>query len=161
MLGREQYAMELLLVWEVKEWEQLFWIKFKSFLVQISKYRAGETERLTREWRANCWRRLNTQMDAAMERMADVDDFKHKDVALESLRYEWASCIRQFFEGVENGITLPKLRRWIGGVRRVIEDSADRMQIEIEDAEFRLKRGSELGRFDQFWDDDTLFHCRY
>ena len=35
------------------------------------------------------------------------------------------------------------------------------MQIEIEDAEFRLKRGSELGRFDQFWDDPTLFRCRY
>ena len=31
----------------------------------------------------------------------------------------------------------------------------------MEDIEFRLKRGSELGRFDQFWDDDTLFECRY
>ena len=36
-----------------------------------------------------------------------------------------------------------------------------RMEKEIEDTEFRLKRGSELGRFDQFWDDDTLFKCRY
>ena len=35
------------------------------------------------------------------------------------------------------------------------------MQIEIGDAEFRLKRGSELGRFDQFWDDNLLFDCRY
>ena len=35
------------------------------------------------------------------------------------------------------------------------------MQIEIEDTEFRLKRGSELGRFDQFWGNDTLFNCRY
>jgi hypothetical protein len=36
-----------------------------------------------------------------------------------------------------------------------------RVEEEIEDIEFRLKRGSELGRFDQFWDDDTLFRCRY
>ena len=34
---------------------------------------------------------------------------------------------------------------------------------EIKDTEFRLKRGSDLGRFDQFWDGDkdTLFICRY
>jgi hypothetical protein len=31
----------------------------------------------------------------------------------------------------------------------------------MEDIEFRLKRGSELERFDQFWDDGILFHCRY
>ena len=38
-----------------------------------------------------------------------------------------------------------------------------RMEKEIEDTEFRLKRGSILGRFDQFWDEDegTLFECRY
>ena len=36
-----------------------------------------------------------------------------------------------------------------------------RMEKEIEDTEFRLKRGSALGRFDQFWDDDDLFDCRY
>ena len=148
MLSRERFYMELLLVCEVKEWEQLFWIKFNSFLDQISKYRVGETERLTREWRANCWKRLNLQMDAAQKRMADVDDFV-------DLRGQWELFICQFFEGVENpdGITLPKLRRRIR--------DKDRMQIEIEDAEFRLKRGSELGRFDQFWVNETLFRCRY
>ena len=37
------------------------------------------------------------------------------------------------------------------------------MEKEIEDTEFRLKRGSDLGWFNQFWDDDegTLFKCRY
>ena len=161
MLGWEQCYMELLLVCEVKGWEQLFWIKFKSFLVQISKYRVGEAERLTREWRANCWKRLNTQMHAAMKRMADVDDFEDKDSFLKSLGEEWTSCIRQFFEGVGNphGITLPKLRRQIGD----IDDIEIRLQIEneIEDIEFRLKRGSELGRFDLYCDDDALFDCRY
>ena len=36
-----------------------------------------------------------------------------------------------------------------------------RITNEIEDIEFRLKRGSDLGGFDQFWDDDNLFECRY
>ena len=36
-----------------------------------------------------------------------------------------------------------------------------RIEKEIEDTEFRLKRGSKLRRFDQFWDDETLFNCRY
>ena len=36
-----------------------------------------------------------------------------------------------------------------------------RIENEIEDTEFRLKRGSDLGQFDQFWDDDALFECRY
>ena len=126
----------------------------------------GETERLTREWKANCWKRLNSQRDAALKRMADVDDFKDKRWELKVLGEKWASCIRHFFEGVENpdGITVPKLRRIIGdGVRRLNrdKDSSDRMQIEIDDAEFRLKRGSELDRFDQFWDEDFLFDCRY
>ena len=64
------------------------------------------------------------------------------------------------FTGVEDpdGITLPKLRREI---KDKAKESSDRIQIEIEDAEFRLKRGSDLGRFDQFWDDYTLYDCRY
>jgi len=36
-----------------------------------------------------------------------------------------------------------------------------RIEMEIEDTEFRLKRGSTSGQFDQFWDDDSLFECRY
>ena len=45
------------------------------------------------------------------------------------------------------------------------EDIRLRVEKEIEDTEFRLKRGSDLGRFGQFWDGDgeydTLFKCRY
>ena len=157
MLGWDQCSMEELLVCEVKEWEQRFWNKFKSFLVKISNDRVEEKERLTREWRANCWKRLEPQMDAALKRMADVGDFEDKDDRLRHLHKEWTSCVRQFFEGVENpdGITLPKLRRRFGS------GGNHQMKIEVEDAKFRLKRGSDLGRFDQFWDDDTLFECRY
>ena len=65
MLVQEQYYMELLLVYEVKAWEELFWDKFKAFLVKIGNDRVEEKERLTREWRANCWKRLDPRMHAA------------------------------------------------------------------------------------------------
>ena len=74
-------------------------------------------------------------MHAAMKRLANADDMKYKDYFLESLGEQWALSI--------------------GGENRL------RLENEIEDTEFRLKRGSDLGRFDQFWDDDILFQCRY
>ena len=157
MLGWEQYYMERLLIYEVRGWEWLFWDKFKAFLVKIDNDRVEEKERLTREWRANCWKRLNTQMHAALKRMANVD----KDLNLKSLGEEWELSISQHFEGIENPslISLSKLRRLI---KDEDEDICLRIENEIEDTEFRLKRGSDLGRFDQFWDDDnTLFECKY
>ena len=160
MLAQEQYYMEWLLVYEVKEWEQLFWNKFKAFLDQIDNDRVEEKERLTTAWRADCWRRLNPQMHAALERFADVD-MMNKDWFRKFLSDDWASLISQHFEGVDNpyGISLSYLRRQIGNKKD--EEMRLRMEKEIEDTEFRLKRGSDLGRFDQFWDDDTLFDCRY
>ena len=163
--GRERHYMELLLVCEVREWEQLFWNKFKAFLEQIGSDRVEEKERLTREWRTNCWKRLDPQMDAALERMAEVDDMDHRDYFLESLGKQWELSISRFFEGVEEPglIKLSKLMTWIN---EGIDDDERiemrlRMENEVEDTKFRLERGSELGRFDQFWDDNLLFECRY
>ena len=102
MLVRERLYMELLLIYEVRGWEQLFWDKFQVFLVKIGNDRVEEKKRLTREWRANCWKRLNHQMHAALERMADGDDIKNKNAFLEYLGEEWAKSIRQLFEGVKN-----------------------------------------------------------
>ena len=100
-------------------------------------------------------------MEAALKRMDDgtVDD-TNKHFYLELLGKEWALLITQLFEGVDNPdvMSLSDLRRRIGD-----EDEEMRLRIEkeVEDNEFRLKRGSDLGRFDQFWDDHTLFECRY
>ena len=162
VLGKEQYFMELLLVCEVREWEKLFWIKFKAFLVKIGKYRLEEKERLAREWRANCWRRLNPQMDAALKRLANVDDMEDKDLFLESLGRQWALSISLLFDGADNRniISLSEFRGEIGDTL-VDGEMHLRMEKELEDTEFRLKRGSDLRRFDQFWDDHTLFKCRY
>ena len=160
VLGREQYFMELLLVWEVRQWEQLFWDKFKGFLDRIDNDREEEKERLTREWRANCWRRLNTQMHAALKRMGDMDS-ENNDHSLLVLDQEWELSIAQFFDGVENPdllVSPSKLRGWIGDED---EEFRRRLENEIDDIEFRLIRGSELGQFDQSWDNHLLFECRY
>ena len=159
MLGLEQYYMELLLVCEVREWEQLFWKKFQAFLDQIGNGRVEEKERLTREWKANCWKRLNLQMEAALKRMADIY-LKDKDSILEHLRKQWVVSIRLLFKWVVNHdvMLLCELRRRIGDLD---EEMRIRMEKELEDTEFRLKRGSDLGRLDQFWDDDLLFKSRY
>ena len=160
LIPDEQISMELLLLHEVNEWEQLFWNKFKAFLDQIDNDRVEEKERLTREWRANCWKRLNLQMHAAEKRLADLVTGEERDSILEGLGETWASSISQFFEGVENpySISLSVLR---GGMETLDDEIRLRMEKEVEDTEFRLKRGSDLGRFDQFWYHDSLFECRY
>ena len=165
MLVKEHTAMEVLLLCEVREWEQLFWNKFKAFLDLIGKYRVAEKERLTREWKANCWKRLNTQMHAALKRMADVEDMKDED-GQKFLAEQWAYCISLLFEGVDNQdlFSLSKARRDIVEENKDDEEMKEilpRIEQEIEDIEFRLKRGSDLGRFDQFWGCYTLFNCRY
>ena len=166
MLRLGQYMMELLLVCEVREWEQLFLNKFKAFLDRIGKDRLEEKERLTREWRADCWKRLNSQMHAAVKRLADV--VKDGNCFLETLQVgeQWTSSISHFFEGVEkpNLISLLKLRNEIEPLlygSPSADEIRQQMENEIEDTEFRLKRGILTGQFDQFWDDDTLFKCRY
>ena len=164
MLVEEHTAMEVLLLCEVREWEQLFWNKFKAFLDLIGKYRVAEKERLTREWKANCWKRLNTQMHAALKRMADVEDMKDED-SQKFLAEQWAYCISLLFEGVDNQdlFSLSKARRDIVEKNKddEMKEILPRIEQEIEDIEFRLKRGSDLGRFDQFWGCYTLFNCRY
>ena len=167
LLLSEQYFMEQLLLYEVMRWEQLFWNKFVAFLDQFGNDQVGEKERLTREWKANCWKRLHPQMDAAQKRLAVLDDIS-KVHFLKILGNRWVSSISQFFEGVEisDPTSLSKMREGIqielnNRILRLNDESRLRIEMEIEDGEFRLKRGSKLGRFDQFWDDETLFECRY
>ena len=176
MLLGEQYVMDLLLLYEVNEWERFFWNKFKAFLDQIGNDRVEEKERLKREWRANCWKRLNPQMHAAQRRWADIlkDNFSFVKDLGERIGHWWTSSISQLFEEVEepNPMSLSDLREEVKQIQFVSrfnerefellkEEIRLRMRKEIEDTEFRLKRGSDLGQFDQFWDDDSLFECRY
>ena len=155
-LSWEHYLMEVLLLYEVKEWEEIFWKKIKVYLDRIGNDsdRVEEKKRLTREWRADCRRRLNPLMHAAVKRLSN-------NRRSEWLGKCWASSISQLFEGIEkpDSISLSKLKEEIesysGAEMRL------RMEKEMEDTHFRLKRGCDLGRFDQFWDEDWLFTCRY
>ena len=166
VLFSEHCLMELLLLYEVMEWEQLFWNKFKAFLDQVRNDRLGVEvkKRWTRDWRANCWKRLNPQMHAAVKRLADLVKDKGWSgwfLKIPALMERWQSSICKLFEGVgtPKSISLSELMKEIERVNN--DEIRLRMEKEIEDTEFRLKRGSDLGRFDQFWDDDTLFECRY
>ena len=166
----EKRMMGLLLLYEVKEWELLFWNKFKAFLDRIGIGRVGEKERMEREWKADCRKRLNTQMDAAEELL----DYPVRDknwvrddnlsfnqlLKIQGFHKRWTSSVWQHFEGAENSnsISLSDLREEL---EYLDYDIRLRMEKEIEDTEFRLKRGSDLGRFDQFWDEEYLFKCRY
>ena len=165
VLFSERCLMELLLLYEVVEWERLFWNRFKTFLgkIQVGNARVGVEvkERWMRDWRANCWKRLCPQMHAAVKRLADLVKDKGWSgwfLKIPALQERWASSISQLFEGIENSMSLSELRK---EMELVNDEIRLRMEKEIEDTEFRLKRGSDLGRFDQFWDDDSLFECRY
>jgi hypothetical protein len=126
------------------------------FVEQIASFsgndRVEEKKRLMREWRANCWKRHNPQMDAAQKRLADLTkEFYY----LENLREGWVSSISQIFGGVEktNSMSLSNLRNWI---EQGYDEVRLRIKKEIDDTEFR---GSDLGRFDQFWDNCDIFEC--
>ena len=161
MLIREKFLMEMLLVYEVNRWEELFWNKLEAFLDQIGDDKVEEKERLKREWRADSWKRLNTQKHAAEERWADLVNLNDENCFTKSLgellSKQWASSI-----------SLPTLREYIEllineriPVGTLNDEICLRIEKEIEDTELRLKLGSHLGRFDQFWNDDLLFKCKY
>ena len=61
--------MELFLIYETMGLELLFWNKFKAFRVQIDNDQVEVKGRLSREWRADCWKRLNPQMHAARKKV--------------------------------------------------------------------------------------------
>ena len=141
--------MELLLLYEVMEWEKLFWNKLKDLLDNISNDRLGGVkERLTREWRADCWKRLNPQMHAAEKRFPDINDYS---VAIRNfVGKRWASYmyISQFFEGVENP-NLNSISLWKEIQFRIDRherrypqyEICPRLEYEMENIKFRLKCG--------------------
>jgi hypothetical protein len=53
--------MEILLVYELERWEEQLWERRKGF---VGAYSAQEKQRLAREWRGNCWKRLDATIRA-------------------------------------------------------------------------------------------------
>jgi hypothetical protein len=64
----ERLLMEKLLVYEIETWEGLVWNRVEIFMGRID-VPASEKERLTKEWRRNCWKRLDTNIRAMDARL--------------------------------------------------------------------------------------------
>lgn len=65
----ERFHMEKLLVYEVERWEFQLQDKMKNLLDTLGRDKVLEKKRLEKEWRANCWKRLNTDICAMEARM--------------------------------------------------------------------------------------------
>jgi hypothetical protein len=94
--------MEILLVYEVERWEEQLWERRKQFVVG-----SPEKQRLTREWRANCWQRLDASvraMDARMDAAKTTTDSKEFDFSREwqnthtLIRRAWQAVLERFIE---------------------------------------------------------------
>ena len=119
--------------------------------------RVEEKERLTREWRANSWKRLNPQMHAAQKRLADfqVDNTIDKNWFLELLDGPWAPSISQLFEGVEKGVAIPnELREEMEPLNRMEHETRLRIEKEVEDTGFQAPT------FTVFYNDTSTINFR-
>jgi Ribonuclease G/E len=107
----ERLLIEKLFVYEVEAWDGLVGNWVKEFMSR-NDVPESEKERLTREWRGNCWKRLDTNTRAMDARMEDVKaeisalpsnelqrtlNSKLKDVHNE-IRGAWQSVIEQLID---------------------------------------------------------------
>ena len=168
---------------EVERWEEQHWERMKSFVGG-----SPEKQRLTREWRANCWRRLDANicaMDARMDAAKTKANSNESDVSRkwqtmhDDIQRAWQVIVERFMEreilsssrsmpmqileGIIRKITehrwwWPKDSLSVERLRRQREEMAIRSRKELDDIEFRLTQG--LERCDQFWVDEQLLECR-
>ena len=176
--------MEELLVYESERWEEQLWQRRRHFVGG-----SPEKERLTREWRGNCWQRLNANiraMDARIDAAKTTANSPEFDVswkwqnAREDIQVEWHHVVQRFLEhetsssspsmtlqGLEERlreITEPDWWWPHDGVsrerlKRQCEEMATRLTRELDDIKFRLKQG--LEHCDQIWVDEELLECRH
>jgi hypothetical protein len=107
----ERFLMERLLVHEVEAWEGLVWHRVKEFMGRHDVPESGK-EQLMREWRGNCWKRLDTNIhavDARMERAkAEISSLPSNELqrtlksvleaAHDGIRSAWQSVIEQLVD---------------------------------------------------------------
>ena len=101
----ERCWVEKLLVFEVERWEEQVMEMVQEF---VGRDGVPEKERLMREWRANCWKRLDTNIRAMDARMEDAKSKANAGAsevrskkwhgAHFDLRYHWQSVVERFVE---------------------------------------------------------------
>ena len=182
LLIDEWHLMEVLLVYEVERWEEQLWRRRECFVGG-----SPEKQRLTMEWRGNCWKRLDANiraMDARMDTAktsANGNEFdvswKWQDMRTDTQR-AWQAVVKRFMERETSSsppsIGLQRLEKdiaeitkpswWlpddglgVEGLGKQCEEMASRLKRELEDVEERLNKG--LDRCDQFWVGGGLLEC--
>jgi hypothetical protein len=171
-LVNEIFFMEQLLVHEVEAWEGLVWTWVKEFMGR-NDVPESEKERLTREWRGNCWRRLDSNiraMDTRTERMKAKFSalpmlLPRLEYVQDDIRRAWQSVIQRL---VDTPTPLPSSTPWSyfsQDLQQHAEQSevdwdmsppaqqeqmriwykgmARRLNAELADVEFRVAQGSD------------------
>ena len=186
LLLDEWHSVEKLLVYEVEIWEAQLWDRTKKF---VGGYNVLEEERLVREWRANCWKRLDANT-RAMDARIDAADTKTNEKTSEQwqhlhdkTRRFWQFVFKRFVEDETPSLS-PSMRQdrldwflqkipeglpsWLMAsfnatqqqqLQRHSEEMANRLRRELEDMKERLDQG--LEQCSEFWGDATLVECRY
>ena len=182
LLIEEWRWMEMLLVYEVERWEAQLLERCKHFIGG-----SPEQQRLTREWRGNCWQRFDASiraMDARIEAAKTKANSNEFDVFTlwkrphNDIQRAWKAPVERFMdsETSSSSPSMPLQRleerlarftkltcRWVGrGVEQLnkqCEEMASRFRRELEDVEERLNQG--LDHCDQFWVDEALLKCKH
>jgi hypothetical protein len=177
-LLEEWERMEMLLVYEADKWEGQLWDATRGF---ICSDEVQEKERVEREWKANCWKRLDANiraMDARMEaaqanaKVASNNLSREWRDALERIQRTWRRVIgrfnsfhrsrdlsrfdpERFTQDDATRSIYPHLSQ-LSNQRDKIED---RLRKELEDVEFQLEQG--LKKCNEFWVDEVLLQCKH
>jgi hypothetical protein len=188
-LIEERCLMEKLLVFEVEVWEELVWNQVGEFIGR-NDVPESEKGRLTREWRGNCWKRLDANIRAMDSRMesakAEINalpsnelqrtlNSKFKDVH-EEIRIAWHSVVERFVDtatpsasSTQSHFSLVRISRYRWPEpspaqqeqdRRQYKETAHRLKKELADVEFRIAKG--LDSCDpKIFEDPYLLRCRH
>jgi hypothetical protein len=130
----ERCLMEKLLVHEVEAWEGLVWNRVKEFIGR-NDVPESEKVRLTREWRGNCWKRLDANiraMDTRMERVkAKISALPSNTLqrtlnvrleeAHDEIREAWQSVIERLVDTPTPSVSSTPSSRFNRDVRRRAE----------------------------------------
>ena len=184
LLIDECRRMEILLVYEVERWEEKLWERTKSLVGG-----SPEKQRLMKEWRRDCWKRLDANiraMDSRMDALKTTANSNEFDVSREwqdthdGIQLAWQGVVQRLveretsssspsmpFQRLEASIGEITEPRWwwqLGNLsakrfEEQLEEVASRLIRELEDVKERLTQG--LERCDQFWSDEQLLKCRH
>ena len=182
----ERRWMEMLLVYEVERWEEQLWERRRLFVGN-----SREKERLAREWRANCWKRLDAgirAMDARMDAAKPTSTANSIEYHIwwiwkdmhDDIQQAWQDLVERFMEHETSSsspsMPLQSLEHGLGKItkptRLGFDDdlSIELLQKQREQIASRLRRELEdvefrltqgLDHCDQFQVDEQLLRCRH